>query len=271
MIEYEQTDGCGSVRVNTVEGFAVVSFDCSNPTRPLSLQCRVSAGSSSRLAGFVIENLAERYEPSVLVVESENTELRYKPKLCEMFRCWTQNSQSVYAKAFSSRDLFSRVCNISCAMQQYDLVRIQNEEIQLFKSRDVLKKIRERTKPFEFLSIKEECDYTIRSSCVDCVRDIISTAQAALPLLSEKKREPFAEAIALLQAKQQEGGRGFDVKHSYIQETANALLLPCIVQFGNTHPFTQKVFGEFSKTTSRYITASESFLDSHAEILDTNS
>jgi hypothetical protein len=271
MIEYEQTDGCGSVRVKTTEGFAVLSFACSNPTRPLSLQCRVSAGSSSHLAGVIVENLVERYCPSVLVVEGDNTQLRYKPKIAQMFRCWTQDSQSVYAEAFSSRDLFNRVCSMSAAMQKYDLVRVQNEDIQFFKSRDVLKKIRENTMPFEFLSIKEECDYSIRSSCVNCVRDIISTATAALPLLSEKKQQPFIQAIALLEAKQQEGGRGFDVKHSYIQEAANAILLPCIVQFGNTHPFTQRIFAEFSKTTSKYIAASQEFMDNHAEILDSDS
>ena len=116
MIEYEQTDGCGSVRVKTTEGFAVLAFACSNPTQPLSLQCRVSAGSSSHLAGVIVENLVERYCPSVLVVEGDNTQLRYKPKIAQMFRCWTQDSQSVYAEAFSSRDLLiaCAVCLLPC-------------------------------------------------------------------------------------------------------------------------------------------------------------
>ena len=270
MIQHEKTDGGGSVRVKSPDGFAVVAYTLSNPTSPLSVQCSISGGSTPRFAVAVMESLVQKYTPSVLFVETSATELKYKPKIDELFRCWTADSQSLYAEAFSSRELFNRVCSITAAMQNYDFVRVNSEEMQFFRTHDVMKKIRENTKPFEFLNIKEECDYSIRGSCVDCVRDLVSTARNTLNLLPEKQQIPFLEALNLIENKQRHGGYAFDTKHSYIQETVNALVLPAIVKYGN-HQFTQNLVNALSKTTSSYVSASEEFLNNYAEILESNS
>lgn len=265
MIQHEKTDSGGSVRVKSPEGFATVHFTYSNPESPLSLWCSVSAGSAPKLAMAVTESLCVRYEPVVLVVESDRTETRYTPKIGSLFRCWTHGKQSVLAEAFSSRDMFNRVCSISYAMQNTDFVRAEGDELKLYGYHSVLNKLRQDTTPFEFLSIKEECDHNIKHTSASCVDRIVSAAVAALPTISQGQRDRFSVALNEI-SKRQVNERGFDTRYSYIQEITTAVLLPAVVRLGSTHPFTQMVFKEFSDSAAQYISVCESFLNEYGEI-----
>jgi hypothetical protein len=267
MIQHEKTDNGGSVRVKSPEGFSTVHFTYSNPDSPLSLWCSVSAGSLPHLSSAVVSSLVERYAPSVLLVESDRTEIRYAPKIGSLFRCWTHGKQSVLAEAFSSRDMFNRVCSLSYAMQNTDFVRVEGDEMKLYGYHAVLSKLRENTMPFEFLNLKEECDHSIKFASAKCVERITAAAIAALPTLPKSQYKRFNQALHEISVRQQ-GERGFDTRYSYIQEVVTAVLLPAVVRFGSDHLFTQTVFAEFSDSASIYVKACEDFLTEHGEIDD---
>ena len=264
-IHNEKSGNGGTAWVTCAEGSARVFYTHSNPRQPLSMRCAVVKASAPNLAVALIEGLTQLHSPTVLVVESEATEIRYTPKIASSFRCWTHGNQSVFAEAFSSRDVFNRVCSLSCAMQNTDFVRVKGDEVQLYGYHAVLGKIRESTMPFEFLSIKEECDYSIKGASANCVERIVEAAEGALPHLSGGWADRFSAALCAIQ-EQQGSERGFGTRYSYIQEVVTAVLLPAVVRFGSTHPFTRAVFSEFSQSASAYVGACEAFLSEHREI-----
>jgi len=268
MIEHDTTDSGGSVRVNCTEGFCSLTYQLSNQIRPLSMQCSVGNGSTPVLVSAVVDSLLEKHEPTVLLMKSKDTAVRFRPKMGDLFRCWTQNEQTVYAKAFGSRKLLERVCSLSCAMQNVDFVRVEGEEIRLFGYYDVVKRIRENTTPFEFLSIKEECDYSMRTCSVGCLRTLVESATAQMDSLPRQDREAFSQVAEDLLRQQQCESFRFDTKYSYIQEAVVGIVLPALVKYGASHPFTAAVFTEFSKQASVYTEASEQFLTDCSEILN---
>lgn len=271
MIEHDTTDRGGSVRVNCADGFCSLTYQLSNPTRPLSMQCSIGNGSSPRLVFSVVDSLLEKYESNVLLINSKDTAVRFRPKMVDLFRCWTQNEQTVYAKAFGSRKLVERVCSLSYAMQNADFVRVEGEEIRLFGYYDVVKRIRENTSPFEFLSIKEECDYSMRNCAVGCLRTFVETAKAQTDSLPQRDRDAFSQVADDLLSQQKCESFRFDTKYSYIQEAVVGIVLPALVKYGVSHPFTAAVLDEFSKQASFYTEASEKFLSGCAEILNEKS
>jgi hypothetical protein len=268
MIEHDTTDSGGSVRVNCAEGFCSLTYQLSNKNRPLSMQCSVGNGSTPVLVSAVVDSLLEKHEPTVLLMKSKDTAVRFRPKMGDLFRCWTQNEQTVYAKAFGSRKLLERVCSLSYAMQNVDFVRVQGDEIRLFDYYDVVKRIRENTTPFEFLSIKEECDYSMRNCAVGCLRTLVESVNEGLDSLPRQDREAFSQVAEDLLRQQQCESFRFDTKYSYIQEAVVGIVLPALVKYGASHPFTAAVFREFSKQASVYTEASEQFLSDCSEILN---
>jgi hypothetical protein len=268
MIEHDTTDSGGSVRVNCAEGFCSLTYHLSNKNRPLSMQCSVGNGSTPVLVSAVVDSLLEKHEPTVLLMKSKDTSVRFRPKMGDLFRCWTQNEQTVYSKAFGSRKLLERVCSLSYAMQNVDFVRVEDEEIRLFGYYDVVKRIRENTTPFEFLSIKEECDYSMRNCAVGCLRTLVESVNAQLDSLPRQDREAFSQVAEDLLRQQQCESFRFDTKYSYIQEAVVGIVLPALLKYGASHPFTAAVFKEFSKQASVYTEASEQFLTDCSEILN---
>jgi len=268
MINHEQTDSGGSVSVNSGECFCSLSYQLSNKTSPLSMQCSVDKGSSPDIVGFVVSSLIEKHSPTVLLMKSKDTAVRFRPKVGDLFRCWTQGDQTVYAEAFSSRKLLERVCSLSYAMQNADFVRVEEDEIKLFGYYDVIKRLRENTTPFEFLSIKEECDYSMRTCAVGCLRTLAESARSNLHSIPQRDRGAFSEVTEELLNKQQQESFRFDTKYSYIQEAVVGIVLPALVKYGMQHPFTAAVFSEFSKQASVYTESSEQFLNDCREILN---
>jgi hypothetical protein len=268
MINYEQTDSGGSVRVNCGEGICLLTYNLSNKTTPLSMQCSVGNGSTPDLVAAVVSSLLEKHEPTVLLMKSKDTAVRFRPKAGDLFRCWTQGDQTVYAEAFASRKLLERVCSLSYAMQNCDFVRVEDDEIKLFGYYDVVKRLRENSTPFEFLSLKEECDYSMRTCAAGCLRTLAESAKAHLYTIPQRDRGAFTEVTKELITKQQQESFRFDTKYSYIQEAVVGIVLPALVKYGTTHPFTAAVFTEFSKQASVYTESSEKFLNDCREILN---
>jgi len=270
MIQHEQTDNGGSVTVKSPQGLASVSYSYSNSESTLSLWCSASDASTPKLVNAVVESLTERFSPTVLCVSAKHTETRYTPKVHSLFKCWSNPHQSVYAEAFNSRDMFNRICSLSYAMHNTDIVKVTGEDMKFYEYRAVMNDLRKKTTPFEFLSIKEECDYSIKSTSAACVDALLRSATAALDCLTQRQQQPFREALAAL-ALRQSRERGFDTKYSYIQEATTAILLPAVVRLGSAHPFTQNIFSEFSAAASEYTGACTEFISEYAEILDSNS
>lgn len=258
-IHDEKSEDGGTAWVKSAEGNACVDYSRSNAESPLSLWCSVHKNSETRIALALIEALCARETPTVMVIQSDRTETRFTPKVGRLFRCWTYGHQSVMAEAFSSRDMFNRVCSLSYAMQHTDLVRVQNSEIQLYEYRSVLAEIRKQTSPFEFLNIKEECDYTVKSASARCVDRITSAAFSVLNELPQSHRRNFENALSGISAKQV-SERGYDTRYSYIQELTTAVILPAVVKFGSAHPFTAAVFKVFTETAGEYVSVCEEFL-----------
>lgn len=263
MIKHEPTDCGGSVTVNSPQGNATVHYTLSNANNPLSLSAHCTAGSSTRVANAVVENLAERFSPSVLIVGSIKTDVRYTPKIGRMFRCWSSDRESVYAEQFSSRNLFNRVCSFSEAMSRTDIIRARGEELDFYSYHAVMSEIRSNKKPFEFLTIKEECDYTLRGTSARCVGEMIGAAQDSLDSLTVL-RDSFGSALERIKQKQ-DSERGYDTRYAYIREFCACILLPAVVKLGQNHPFTQSVFSRFSSASGEYIDACEGVI---AEYLD---
>jgi hypothetical protein len=266
MIQHEQTDSGGSVTVKSPSGGAWVSYTVSNRENALALQCSVSRGSRAELSNAVVESLVEKHTPVVLWVEAPHTETRYRPKFGGLFKCWSNSDEAVFAEAFAARKMFSRICTLSYAMRNTDIIREDSGELKFYDYHSVLKEIRSKTKPFEFLSIKEECDYSIKRASVDVVESVVSAAQGSLQTLTEKNSRRFGDALTRLE-QMQSREHGFDTRYSYIQEATVSVLLPAVVTLGNAHPFTKSVFDVFSSAASKYTEACHEFLADFDEII----
>lgn len=260
----KREDG-GTVWITGADGTARVEYTRSNPDAPLSLWCAVERNSNSRIALAAVGALVERETPTVLVLQSDNTGTRYAPKLGGLFRCWTQGDQSVLAEAFAARDTFNRICSLSYAMQRNDFVRVEGEDLNLYGYHSVLSKIREQIKPFQFLAIKEECDYGMRRASSRCVDTTANAALAAVSSVPARMRGQFEQALRSISEKQTHE-RGYDTRYSYIQELTAAVLLPAVVRLGGDHPFTTAVFRAFTETTGEYVQACEQVLTEWREI-----
>jgi hypothetical protein len=152
-------------------------------------------------------------------------------------------------------------------MQNSDFMIVKGDEVQLFRYCDVVKRLRENTTPFEFLSIKEECDYSMRTCAVGCLRTLAETAKSHLHNIPQMDRDAFTRVVEELLCKQHGENFQFDKKYSYIQEGVVGIVLPALVKYGMKHPFTTAVFTEFLKQSSVYTESSEHFLNNCRKIL----
>lgn len=248
------------------DGVAWIDYTLSNNELPLCMSVDCSSPSTDTICNTVIESLVELHSPVVLIVESRDTEVRYKPKVRSLFRCWGNGHHSVYAEAFSARNLFNRVCSLSAAMHGFDIIKVNGESMDFYENRSVMSEIRRKTSPFEFLAIKEECDYTLRHTSARCVDGMVESAQKLLNTIKGNGQVAFAESLSEIDQKQS-AERGFDTKHAFMQEFCSSILLPAVVKLGSDHPFTQGIFKEFSECASDYISACEKLI---AEHLDTD-
>jgi hypothetical protein len=96
----------------------------------------------------------------------------------------------------------------------------------------------------------------------------VESVNLQIDSLPRQDREAFSQVAADLLRQQQCELFRFDTKYSYIQEAVVGIVLPALVKYETTHPFTAAVFAEFSKQASVYTEASEQFLSDCSEILN---
>lgn len=267
MIKHEQTDCGGSVTVKSREGMAFVDYTLSNPDKPLWLSAFCSSASAPRLVQAVVESLCERNSPVIVTMGSKHTEIRYTPKIGRLMRVWGNDRESVYAEAFTERNLFNRVCSFSNAMKNTDIIRAEEGQIDFYEYRSVLNEIRSNNSPFMFLTIKEDFDYTLRNTSAGCVGAMIRAAEAQLHEVNGSLRQSFTQALQRISDKQ-DCERGYDTKYAYIGEFCSCVLLPAVVKLGIEHPFTQRVFEEFSRASSTYISECNRIVGEYLDTTD---
>lgn len=268
MILHDETDVGGSVNVTTKTKKCSVLYEWSNKTHPLSIWCKVSDGSDPKIASGILNTLEEKYQPTVLSVDSHNTAIKYSPKVGGLMRYWTQDDKSVYAKAFNYREIFERVCSLSYAMSKKDFIKVNGDTIDLIGYHAVLKAIRENTMPLAFLALKEECDYSMMDTSVNCVKRLLSCSEKNMKCLSETDRSRFEESVALIHTKQDAEAVYFDTKRSYLHEVVTSLLLPAIVKYGDSAAYPRLMINEFSSQISNYVDSSDRFMKEYDEVLN---
>lgn len=146
-------------------------------------------------------------------------------------------------------------------MSAYSFVRSESEQLQFFDHYMVLATVRKKTKPMEFLSIKEECDCLTQSACVDTVREMITAGKAQLDHTGEY-RSAFSETLNRLDRSQDAGAQIFDSKRSYIKELAQKCAT-AIVLFGTTNTFVKHITEAFLSGAGKYITTTQELLETY--------
>lgn len=264
MITCTRTANGGRIIVDETHGHSVVEFWLSDTTpTPLSLRIQESLGSTARLTLSVANSLAERYGSPVVWLETANAELRYTATLGNgLRRNATHGNGSLYTKPFDNSKLFGRIHSLAEAMSAYSFVRSESEQLQFFDHYMVLATVRKKTKPMEFLSIKEECDCLTQSACVDTVREMITAGKAQLDHTGEY-RSAFFEILDRLDRSQDAGAQIFDSKRSYIKELAAEVCLPAIVLFGTTNTFVKHITEAFLSGAAKYITTTQELLETY--------
>jgi len=267
MIQCEKRPNGGRLRVVARGNENVLDFTLSNSGSPLTLSVTEQYGNEPTITVAMVDGLVQRYSPPVVWFTSGNAELRYSPCFAnDVYRHSTVHETSLYTRPFSDGKAFSRIYALAEAMCQYALVRSVNEQLQIFDRHAILSKFRKAMKPIEFLTIKEESDYSIQGACVDATREAISSGKEQLDATKEY-RAGFAEVLHELETRQNGSAYSFDAKTAYLREVVAGVCLPAIVLFGSNHPFTQAVSGAFARGAARYAQISEDLLQTYEDAL----
>lgn len=271
MIEHYATESGGSVKVKSLQGSANVSFSYSNPKDTLSLWCSVQPHSDTNLSAAIISNLAERYEPYVLSVFTEDTGLRFKPKYWKLKRGWTHKTVSVFAEFLDDRasvkNQFETICLFSVAMGNTDFIREDGGKIDFYSRADVLRWLHKQCSPMEFTALKEECDYRLRKTASDCVEALVDSATDSLLWLESKDVGAFEGALHELKRRQGRE-RGFDTRYAHVQEFCTAVALPALMRLGAEDPFTVQIWEDFCKFSSAYLADCGEIMRDYREIME---
>lgn len=268
MIQCERTENGGRISVSDGNRQATVVFHLSDTTpNPLTLRLHEEPESDVRLTFALADSLVERYQSPVVWLRTGSAELRYSPWIGNsVYRHSTTKEESLFTKPFDASKAFSRIYSLAEAMNDYSFVRSTDEDLQFFNRYTVLAQIRKHTKPFEFLSIKEECDYSVQSACVRTTREII---EAAKRLLSETgiHREAFSQVLNRLETQQASNAISFDTKVAYLHEAVSDLCLPSIILFGTGNKFTRAITEAFTVNAAEYIRVSQELLEAYEDCL----
>ena len=268
MIKCEKTTNGGTLTVLNEGTETVLSFRLSDTTdTPLVLFMECSGHQDSKVQMALADNLVNRYCSPVVFLKTENAQVRYSPWLSNhVFRHSTKKSQSLYTKPFSEAKAFNRLWSLAECMNDFSFVRSVGDDLQVFDRYAVLKQIRLHLTPFEFLSVKEECDYAVQKACIKTTRNITEAAKAAVSH-SGKYEDAFSQIIARLDALQTEGSLSFDRKTAYLQEAIEQIFLPSVVLFGSSNPMTKEIVKGFVSGAAEYTEISEGFMGTYEECL----
>lgn len=267
MIHCEKTSNGGRIRAVAHGHENVLEFTLSNRILPLTLSITEQYGNEPSITVAMVEALVTRYSPPVVWLTSQNTELRYTPSFTNtVYRHSTVHETSLYTNPFGDGKKFSRIYSLAEAMCQYSIVRSVNEELQIFDRYAILANFRKALKPIEFITIKEESDYSIQTVCVDATRNTIDVGKKNLDTTGEY-RNSFAEVLHELETRQNCSAYSFDAKTAHLREVVAGVCLPAIVLFGNEHPFTQAVTLAFADGATKYAQITEEMFEAYEKAL----
>lgn len=265
MIKSEKTENGGTITVLNGGITTVLRFTVSDSTsNPLVFRMECS-GHDTRALSALIESLVMKYGSPVVFVRSENAQTRYAPSIANsVFRHSTRGNESLYTRPFPDGGVFSRLWTLAESMNEYRFLRSVEEELQVFDRYAVLGSLRRHMKPFEFMSVKEECDCTIQGSCVDTTRAVIQAARDAVSHTGSHA-PAFRQVLDRMDRLQTDGSQSFDTKTSYILETIESIFLPAAVLLGHGNPFTQAVAAAFVGGAAKYTAVSEEFMGTYED------
>jgi hypothetical protein len=268
MINCERTENGGRISVMDENAEAVVTFTVSDSTsHPLTLRIVEESPSDARLLLALANSLIERYESPVVWLRTGNAELRYSPWIGSVYRHSTAKEESLYTLPFNAGKPFSRMWSLAEAMSEYSFVRSLQEDLQFFNRYAILAQLRKHMKPLEFLSVKEECDYSVQCSCVNTTRSIIERARENIAATG-LYREAFDQVLSRIENEQKNGSVSFDNKISYLHEAMVNVCLPSIVLFGSGNKFSKAITEAFTSGAAEYISTSQTLLETYEECLN---
>lgn len=267
MIKCRKNNHGGSVTVRDGSTTTVLEFTVSDSSAvPLVLHLKCG-GIITRVVSALLESMVLKYRSPVVFTELANAQLRYMPSIANtVFRQFTHESRSVYTQPFPDSARMSRLLTLAEAMNSYCFVRTAGEDLQMFDRYTVLGTLRRHMTPFEFMSVKEECDYGVQNSCVDTTRKVIAAARSALTHAGSHSAA-FTEILNRVDGLQNTGAAAFDTKTSYIREAIECILLPALVLLGHENPFTRAVAGTFVQGAADYTSLSEEFMGTYEDAL----
>lgn len=244
MISHKQISKGGEFTVHDTAGDTVVEYTISNSIGSvLCLRSCVMTG-NVKYATNIISSLIEKYTPSVLVLQSSLREVLYQRRMGTMNKIETKNKTSLYAQ--SAEDI-----NLLASLWKTGIMMESSEDCG--NTTMVLKKIRENTKPFEFLSIKEEYDYLCRGSCNRAMDDILKISRCSIDDKS------FDVVIKSLKNKMSQDAKFYESNIGGILQCVEEIIIPAIIRLGETHPFPNKLIESFGESVGKYFHIREEF------------
>lgn len=245
MITHKQRAKGGEFTVHTPQGNTVVEYKLSNSIGSvLCLRCCVING-EAKYASSVLSSLVEKYTPSVLIIETNIREILYQKRISRMNRYETQNKTSLYSFVEENKEVICEVWKNSISINSMEDCR---DDIKF------LKIIREQTKPFEFLSIKEEYDYLRREHCKSTVFKILEISDL-FPL-----DESFSYIIKTLKNRIRKDTEFYQSKDECVLQCTEELVIPAIIRMGANHTFPIKLIESLGRSVASHSRAKEEFL-----------
>lgn len=254
MIKTSNKPNGGEIRVEHGRDTAHVDFTITNQGYPvLCLTCRTKQG-NAKLTENIVSALVEKYSPLVMVLETPMKELKYAGKFQPLLRC-----DSLFINNREHREFFEKLITTAEAIDSWAFVNKKESSIDFYKRHAILKMIRENTTPFEFLSIKEECDYSARERCSKGFREVVQVAKSSLEHCHQHKTCLESVVKYLEKTGEDEFRNSCDTTNG-MKKCVTELIVPSIIWLGESHSFVQSIVKTFDAEATKYYEDSNEFL-----------
>lgn len=262
MITNTKQPHSGEIRVEHEQKTAGVDYTITNEGSPtLCLHCRTQQG-NVRMTENIVNALVEKHSPFVLVLETPMQELRYNSRFHSMMRC----NMGLYTNNREHKDFFGKLMQTAEAMDSWTFANKTESSVDFYKRQSILKMIRENTTPFEFLSIKEECDYNSRMVCRKGFHEILDAAKSSLKSAPQHKTCLESVIVYIEKTGNIEFQTISDMTNG-MRKCVTELIIPSILWLGESHPFVKSIVKTFDKESIKYYQDSTDFLSAFESAL----
>lgn len=245
MITHKQKSKGGEFTVHSPQEDTVVEYVLSNCVGSvLCLRCFVHKGNSKNALG-VLSAVCEKYNPSVMIVNTSIQEVLFNKRINEMYRHETINKSSLYAGVGENRELICKMWKNSSSL---------NSKENCTNDIRILKTIREQTTPFEFVLVKEEYDYIRREHCRSTVFEILEISRLFSP------NDDFSNNTKYLSKKINKDLHFYESNSESVLQCVEEIIIPAIIIMGSVHSFPIKLIESLGKCIKNYSDKKEEFL-----------